>query len=161
MNGTEAEARARERVATQVASSGSHVTDRVWCVRRCAIMRSNRSSQQHRSWKITILVCVACGEDVFLVEDSLLITVADVESSSTLMRYATYMSDCRSKIKGKGARCTLPPKTFAVRFFVWEGVSPGSYSFWRWSKFSSSWTVAVFDVGGCFCARGLSCLHFS
>ena len=51
----------REQDANQLASSGSiptkvppkpHVTVRVWCVRRCAIKESNRSSRQHLRWKL-------------------------------------------------------------------------------------------------------------
>ena len=51
----------REQDATQLASSESiptkeapkpHVTVRVWCVRRCAIKGSNRSSRQHLRWKL-------------------------------------------------------------------------------------------------------------
>ena len=76
-----------ERDATQLASSGSvptevppkpHVTALVWCVRRCTIKGSNRSSQQRRPWKLREFLCVACQEDVFRVENPFLISTADV-----------------------------------------------------------------------------------
>ena len=45
--------------------------------------RSNRSSQQHRPWKLYEF-CVACQEDVFRVEDLLLDFNCRRESSPLL-----------------------------------------------------------------------------
>ena len=77
---TETEARD----ATQLASSGSiptnaapkpHVTAHVWSVQRCAtIFRTDLLSNK----ALRVVLCVACQEDIFRIEDSFLISSADV-----------------------------------------------------------------------------------
>ena len=55
-----------------------------------------------------VLHCVLCQEEVFRVEDPPLDFSCRCESSPffTLIVYVTFLSDCRTRTKDKGARCT-------------------------------------------------------
>ena len=88
----------REPDATQLASSGSiptnaapkpHVTAHVWSVQRCAIIfRTDLLSNK----ALRVVLCVACQEDIFRIEDSFLISIADVSRAHF---YADAVRDVR------------------------------------------------------------------
>ena len=110
--------RGHERDETQLASNGSiptkvaskpHVTVRVWCVQRCAIKGSNRSSRQHLFWKLFGFYSVLrVGRDVFRVEDHFLITTAEVSrATSTLMQSATSTSDCQTRTPSQSSQACM------------------------------------------------------
>ena len=103
-----------EQDATQLASSGStpikevpkaHVTARVWCVRKCVMKGSNRSSRQHLHWKLCESCSVLRARKTFRVEDPFLISIADVSRAHV---YAGAVRDVYVRLPDEDPKAKQP-----------------------------------------------------
>ena len=148
-----------EQDATLLASSGStptkaatkpHITARVWCERKCATKRSKPIFSATPPLETQrILLCVACQEDVFRIEDPFLISIADMTQPHF---HADAVRDVYIRVPDEDPKAKQPGVCGNLRQTTYGSLDAAQ----RWREHYAQ----VLEIGGFSRGRGISVSFF-